>query len=117
MKKEKENLITDFRVCSDILTALGDKTRQHILLCLLKYEGNCNGLRIGDFVKLTNISRPAVSRHLQILKKAGIIKLRREGTKNYYYVDADKSCMDSLITLAQHIKSFMNILPDRRGEE
>ncbi len=43
--------------------------------------------------------------------------MRREGTKNYYYVDVDKSCMDSLITLAQHIKSFMNILPDRRGEE
>lgn len=117
MKKEKEKLMTDFLNCSDILTALGDKTRQHILLCLLKYEGNCNGLRVGDFVKLTNISRPAVSRHLQILKAAGIIKVRRDGTKNYYYVDADKDCMDNLITLAQHIKSFMNTLPDRHGEE
>lgn len=117
MKKEKEKLIEDFLFCYDILTALGDKTRQHILLCLLKYEGDCNGLRIGDFVKLTNISRPAVSKHLQILKAAKIIKVRREGTKNFYYVDADNDCMDKLITLANDIKSFMDILPDRQGEE
>ncbi len=117
MKKEKEKLMTEFLSCADTLTALGDKTRQHILLCLLKYEGDCDGLRIGDFVKLTNISRPAVSRHLHILKKAGIIKSRRESTKNYYYVDASEKCMDNLIKFVRHMKFFMSILPDRRGEE
>ncbi len=117
MNEEKEKLISEFLICSDVFTALGDKTRQHIMLCLLKYKGDCNGLRVGDFVKLTNISRPAVSRHLQILKKAGIIKVRRESTKNYYYVDANENCMDNIITLAEHIKSFMKLLPDRHGEE
>jgi len=116
-EKEKEKLKEEFLACSDILIAFGDITRQHILLCLLKYKGDCNGLRIRDFVNLTNISRPAVSRHLQILKSAGIVKMRREGTKNYYYVDADENCMNKLITLAEHIKLFVKSLPDRSGEE
>ena len=37
----------------------------------------------------TNLSRPAVSHHLGILKDAGLIDVRREGTKNYYYFDSD----------------------------
>ncbi len=117
MREEKEKLMTELLSCADVLTALGDRTRQHILLCLLRYEGDCDGLRIGDFVKLTNISRPAVSRHLQILKKAGIVKSRRDATKNYYYVDANEECMDNLLKFVEHVKLFMNILPDRKGEE
>lgn len=117
MNSEKEKLTEEFLACRDVLIALGDVTRHHILLCLLKYKGDCSGLRIGDFVNLTNISRPAVSRHLQILKSAGIVKMRREGTKNYYYVDADEDCMNNLITLAKHIKLFIKSLPDRSGEE
>lgn len=49
----------------------------------------CNGVRVGAITEMTNLSRPAVSHHLSILKDAGLVKLRREGTKNYYYFDAD----------------------------
>lgn len=38
--------------------------------------------------KKTHLSRPAVSHHLKILKEAEIVNLRREGTKNYYYLDS-----------------------------
>ena len=31
-------------------------------------------------------TRPSVSHHLQILKEAGIVAMRKEGTKNYYYL-------------------------------
>ena len=51
--------------------------------------GECNGVRVGAITEKTNLSRPAVSHHLQIRKDAGLISMRREGTKNYYYFDID----------------------------
>ena len=37
------------------------------------------------------MTRPSVSHHLQILKASGIVAMRREGTKNYYYLSADET--------------------------
>ncbi len=64
---------------------MGDETRQLILIALL--ESDFNGIRVGEITK-THLSRPAVSHHLKILKEAEIVNLRREGTKNYYYLDS-----------------------------
>ena len=50
-----------------------------------------NGIRVSELTRRTHLSRPAVSHHLQILKKAGIINMRKEGTRNYYYFDARDS--------------------------
>ena len=33
------------------------------------------------------VSRPAVSQHLGVLKKAGLVSLRAEGTRRVYYID------------------------------
>ncbi|HEY3106122.1 MAG TPA: metalloregulator ArsR/SmtB family transcription factor [Gaiellaceae bacterium] len=35
------------------------------------------------------VSRPAVSQHLRVLKKAGLVRERREGTRNFYSVNGD----------------------------
>ena len=64
----------------------------------------------------TNLSRAAVSHYLQILKDAGILKMRRECTKNYYYFDADAEAMNFLINMPEHAKQFMEKLPDRSGK-
>ena len=77
-------LAENFSASAKILTAIGDETRQHLILEMMKM-GNCMGVRVGDITKKTNLSRPAVSHHLQIMKDAGIVKVRKEGTKNYYY--------------------------------
>lgn len=76
--------------------------------------GNCNGVRVGEITAKTNLSRPAVSHHLKILKEAGIIKMRREGTKNYYYFDADADGMDQLLAMLAHAKNIMAQLQERR---
>ena len=99
-----------------ILTALGDEMRQHLILVMMQ-SGDCNGMRVNDIAQKTSLSRPAVSHHLQILKDAGIIKMRREGTKNYYYFDADMEAFDRLINMLNHAKTIMQSLPDRSGEE
>lgn len=73
-------LAENFSASAKILTAIGDETRQHLILEMMKM-GNCMGVRVDDITKKTNLSRPAVSHHLQIMKDAGIVKVRKEGTK------------------------------------
>lgn len=109
-------LSEEFKSCQKVLTAMSDEVRQHLMLVMM-LSGECNGLRVGDIAKKTNLSRPAVSHHLQILKNAGIIKMRREATKNYYYFNADMIAFDSLIKMLEHAKEIMQQLPDRSGKE
>lgn len=93
MEREcKENLkqiIKGFRECQNAFTAIGDETRQLILLVLL--ESDLNGIRVGEIAQKTHLTRPSVSHHLQILKDARIVAMRREGTKNYYYLCTDET--------------------------
>lgn len=118
MKPEKEikKLSEEIRNTQKIMTALGDEMRQHLILVMLK-SGDCNGMRVNDIAENTKISRPAVSHHLQILKDAGVVKMRREGTKNYYYFDADMEAFDRLIGMLTHAKEIMLSLPDRSGDD
>lgn len=115
-KKEVTHLAQEFENCRKILLALGDENRQHIILEMMGME-HCEGVRVGAITEKTNLSRPAVSHHLQILKDAGIVKMRREGTKNYYYFDADTEAMNRLLQMLTHAKGIMEKLPDRSGQE
>lgn len=118
MKSEKEikSLSEEIKSSQKILTALGDEIRQHLILVMMQ-NGDCSGMRVNDIAENTRLSRPAVSHHLQILKDAGIVKLRREGTKNYYYFDADMEALDRLIGMLNHAKAIMLALPDRSGDD
>ena len=78
-----KGLAEEFKASQKTLLALGDKNCQHLILEMMQM-GECGGVRVGAITKKTNLSRPAVSHHLQILKDAGLIKMRREGTRNYY---------------------------------
>lgn len=95
--------------------ALGDEKRQHLILKMIK-SAECSGVLVGTFTEKTNLSRAAVSHYLQILKDAGILKMRRECTKNYYYFDANAEAKNFLINMPEHAKQFMEKLPDRSGK-
>ena len=84
-----ERIITGSRECRKAFTAIGDETRQLILLVLL--ESDLSGIRVGEIAQKTHLTRPSVSHHLQILKEAGLVAMRRDGTKNYYYLSADET--------------------------
>ncbi|MGH1463926.1 MAG: ArsR/SmtB family transcription factor [Cognatishimia sp.] len=65
---------------SAVFAALSDKTRMGIVERLMR-EGE---LPAGDLVSDARISGPAVSRHLKVLRGAGLIHQRAEGTKRFY---------------------------------
>lgn len=115
-QEEVRRLAERFASCSRILTAIGDETRLHIILEMMKM-GNCSGVRVGEITEKTNLSRPAVSHHLQIMKDAGIVKVRREGTKNYYYFDPEMEAFERLTAALQLAMEISKALPDRQGEE
>lgn len=102
--------------CGDVLIAMGDETRLHLILEMMQI-GDCGGVRVGQITQKTNLSRPSVSHHLRILKDAGIVKVRREGTKNYYYFDPRTESFEQLISALRLAMEITKALPDRRGED
>ncbi len=69
----------------DIFKALADPTRLKILECIEEGE-RC----ICEIIPYTGKSQPNVSQHLKILKHAGLIKERKDGTKIMIKVSQDK---------------------------
>lgn len=66
------------------LTALADPTRRTVL------ERLRGGPRpVGEIARGLPVSRPAVSQHLRVLKEAGLVHERREGTRHLYSVNGD----------------------------
>lgn len=105
-KHEQLNIIKeDFINSQNVLLAIGDETRQAILLVLMGTDCQ-TGLRVGEITEQTHLSRPAVSHHLKILRDAGVILMRKEGTKNFYYIDV-RTKLGALKTLVTNIEKFM----------
>jgi DNA-binding transcriptional ArsR family regulator len=97
----------EFYDLSDFLIALGDKKRQAIIIRLLE-EKNCDGLQVTSLLAATNLSRPAISHHLKILKDAKIVNVRQEGTKNFYYLDHEQTEIKKLQNFLKNVVSIMN---------
>ncbi|GGI13839.1 ArsR/SmtB family transcription factor [Gottfriedia solisilvae] len=95
----------DFINCQKVLLAIGDETRQSILLVLMGTDCQ-TGLRVGEITRQTHLSRPAVSHHLRILRDAGVILMRKEGTKNFYFIDI-RTKLGLLKDLVKHIEELM----------
>ena len=114
MQDDIQRLAEEFHACRKTLLALGDENRQHLILEMLKL-GRCGGVRVGEITRCTHLSRPAVSHHLKVLRVAGLIRMRREGTKNYYYFDADAKAVEEQLHLLLHARSILKSLPDRSG--
>lgn len=103
-----KNLAEEFGECSKALAAIGDETRQSIIIALIEGESECEkGIRVGELTQRTNLSRPAISHHLKVLKEANLIGFDQEGTKNYYYLDVLKSDIFRLKKLFDHIDEFI----------
>ncbi len=78
------------------LDALGDGTRR---LILERLRGG--PLAVGELATGLPVSRPAVSQHLRVLKEAGLVTERRNGTRRLYRVDTD-----GLAEVRDYLESF-----------
>ena len=67
---------------TETFAALGDPTRFAIVERLL----NVGELSAGELQNNAEISPPAISRHLKVLRKAGIVNQRVDGQRRIYSV-------------------------------
>jgi DNA-binding transcriptional ArsR family regulator len=90
-----------------VLDALGDPTRRRI------FESLKAGPRsVGELAEGVPVSRPAVSQHLRVLKEAGLVSDRKEGTRRLYRIDPG-----GLAGLRDYFDSFWGEALERFAEE
>lgn len=69
---------------TDKIGTLGDPTRRAIFERLAEAPS-----AVGELAGELPVSRPAVSQHLKVLKNAGLVIDRRNGTRRIYQLDPD----------------------------
>jgi DNA-binding transcriptional ArsR family regulator len=66
----------------DALAALADPTRRELVELLAAGE-----LAAGELAHRFPVSRPAISRHLRVLREAGLVRARVDGKRRMYALD------------------------------
>lgn len=68
---------------ADVLNVLADETRRRILLLLLAQRELC----VCELVNALDLPQPTVSRHLMVMRDAGVVEQWKEGRFSFYRVD------------------------------
>lgn len=66
----------------DVFSVLSDPTRRRILDALREGENS-----VGDLVQALEVSQPTVSKHLKVLREAGVLRMRADGQRRIYAVE------------------------------
>lgn len=69
--------------CSVFFNAFADKTRQEIIMIFSSEKELC----ASEIANKFTLSRPAVSHHLNLLKRAKILNTRKEGKEIFYTIN------------------------------
>jgi DNA-binding transcriptional ArsR family regulator len=89
------------------LTALGEPTRRAI------FDRLAGGpMAVGEIARDLPVSRPAVSQHLRVLKDAGLVRDRAQGTRRLYQVDPN-----GLVALRDYLDGFWDTALDAFRDE
>ena len=93
------------------LDALGDATRRAILARLVRR----GPLAVGELARDFPMSRPAISQHLRVLKRANLVTDHSEGARRLYAVNPEalaslrtyfeRSWADALVTFKRRVEA------------
>jgi ArsR family transcriptional regulator, arsenate/arsenite/antimonite-responsive transcriptional repressor len=76
---------------ADIFDVVADTTRRDILAVLLDRETSVPGsggeISVSEIVSTLGLSQPTVSKHLKVLREAGLVGVREKGQHRYYHLD------------------------------
>ena len=82
---------------ADIFSVIADPTRRHLLELLLDRYAAADAVEasphagessVSELVHALDLSPPTVSKHLKVLRDAGLVAVREEGQHRYYKLDA-----------------------------
>lgn len=72
--------ITPLDEAREMLPALADRTRQEIVMLFYNQSEAC----VTDIARHFKLSRPTISHHLNLMRRAKILNSRKEGKEIYY---------------------------------
>lgn len=99
MSQRTEQVLQQFKESIPLLEVLTDENRQAIIMVLAH---NKSGLNVNAIASHINLSRPAVSHHLKVLKQSGFIQSEKKGVENYYVLTVRKPL--------EQLKSLINAI-------
>jgi DNA-binding transcriptional ArsR family regulator len=91
-----------------VFTALADPTRRAILWQLREGEKT-----VTELLEPMDVSQSALSQHLAVLRRAHVVRTRRDGRHQIYSVNAE--ALYEVITWIQHFDRFWEDRLDRLG--
>lgn len=102
------DLIKNFLIICvmDTFTALADPTRRRIIESLAAGETS-----FGELADKFDMSRPAVSQHLKVLRDAGIVTARADAQRRIYRLNEDS--LDELEAWLRKVREFWSHRLDR----
>jgi DNA-binding transcriptional ArsR family regulator len=83
----------------DTFLALADPTRRRIIESLADGES-----AFGDLAGQFDMSRPAVSQHLKVLREAGLVSVRKDAQRRIYRLNAEG--LDQLEEWLERVRRF-----------
>ncbi len=96
----------------DLFAVLGDRVRLRLACCLLVAK---DGLCVAELVDSLGEPQPNLSRHLKLMKLAGLVEERREGRWVYHSLkDADHPFYDNLRCCLQAVCCCFDIQEDMK---
>ncbi|KRN21054.1 hypothetical protein IV79_GL000280 [Pediococcus claussenii] len=90
----------------EVLNALADSNRQRIIILLGSHLRT--GMTVTEITGQMNLSQPAVSHHLKILKQVKIVGSKKNGLQNIYSLTLD----NTLLKLEKLVASIRASLQD-----
>jgi len=88
---------------NDVWNALADPTRRQILTLLKKRDMNA-----GEIAEQFNMTKPSISHHLSLLKRAGLVTSKKAGQNVIYSLN---------ISVFEEILQLISDLAGRKEEE
>jgi DNA-binding transcriptional ArsR family regulator len=89
------------------LRAIAEPRRRRILTLVREHE-----LSAGEIASHFDVTRPAVSQHLHVLKEAGLVNERRNGTRRLY-----SARPEGLAELKQFLEEYWDVRLDALKRE
>ncbi len=71
---------------TDVFNAIAEPRRREIIKALVGGRAHA----VGELVKTLRIPQPAVSKHLGVLRKVGIVSVSRHGRRRLYHLNAEE---------------------------
>lgn len=94
---------------AEILKALADDTRLRIMVLLYQKE-----LCVCELCDVMETSQPKISRHLAILRNAGLVQDKRQSQWVFYNINPDQRIIEDLIeALLSHMETYPDLTKDK----